>query len=806
MILDQGEEMELFMDKYCMAVELPKVLERLAGLCSCDDSRAMAAALEPERTLDDARHLLARTVDANMLTNRYSTPSAGGIKNCGGTLQRARIGAKLSPAELLEVAGILRSIESMERWRDQIEGGTGSLEFLLDSVVAIPSLRKSIVDAIVSEDEIADNASADLADIRRKIRQAGAKAREVLEHMVRSQTYQKFLQESIITQRDGRFVVPVKMEHRSEIRGLVHDTSSSGATVFIEPMAVVEANNEIRLLQNQEQAEIDRILYVLSGQVGACADSISGSYDALVELDLYFAKSRLADEMRATVPVFNHRCVVELRKARHPLIDKAKVVPIDLRLGGEFDTLVVTGPNTGGKTVAIKTLGLLQMMAQCGLMLPVADGSTLPVFEKLLVDIGDEQSIEQSLSTFSAHMTNIVRILEQADENALVLLDELGAGTDPVEGAALAVAIIERLRSQNAKIVATTHYAEIKMFALNTPGVENASCEFDVTTLRPTYRLLIGVPGRSNAFAIGERLGLPADVIESAKEHVSRDNARFEDVVSQLETTRQALEHEKETAMSQRLEAQRASREAEEARRAMESEKEREMERARIQARGIVEQVSAQAQKLLDELDSLRREKENADFAEMASKAKVSFKADMRKLQELADPVTRKNLTGVTHSRPLRRGDTVRLIEMNRDGTLLSAPDGQGYVMVQAGILKTKVHQSEVRLVDTKDKRVTVGNSGYTRRSGIDSKAARQIKTELDLRGMASDEAIMEVDRFIDSCVMSGIETVRIIHGKGTGVLRAAVQNHLRNHRSVKKFRLGVYGEGESGVTVAELK
>lgn len=793
------------MDKYCMAVELPKVLERLSQLCSCDDSHALALALEPVRNLEDANRLLAYTVDANTLTNRYSTPSVGGIKNCAGILQRARIGAKLSPSELLEIAGVLRAMESMERWRDQIEEGTGSLEFLLDSVVAIPSLRKSIIDSILSEDEIADHASADLADIRRKIRQAGAKARDVLDHMVRSQTYQKFLQESIITQRDGRFVVPVKMEYRSEIKGLVHDTSSSGATVFIEPMAVVEANNEIRLLQNEEKAEIDRILYVLSGQVGACADSIGGSYDALVELDLYFAKSRLADELHATVPVFNGRGMVELHKARHPLIDKNRVVPIDLRLGGEFDTLVVTGPNTGGKTVAIKTLGLLQMMAQCGLMLPVSDNSTLPVFEKLLVDIGDEQSIEQSLSTFSAHMTNIVRILDQADEKALVLLDELGAGTDPVEGAALAVAIIERLRSQGAKIVATTHYAEIKMFALNTAGVENASCEFDVTTLRPTYRLLIGVPGRSNAFAIGERLGLPADVIESAKEHVSRDNARFEDVVSQLESARQALENEKETAMNQRLEAQRASKQAEEVRRSMENEKEREMERVRVQARGIVEQVNAQAQKLLDELDSLRKEKENANFAEMALKAKVAFKADMRKLQELADPVTKKS-AAIVHSRPLRRGDTVRLIEMNRDGTLLSAPDGQGYVTVQAGILKTKIHQSEVRLLDTKDKRVTVNSSGYTRRSGVDSKAARQIKTELDLRGMASDEAIMEVDRFIDSCVMSGIDTVRIIHGKGTGVLRAAVQRHLKSHRNVKSFRLGVYGEGEAGVTVAELK
>lgn len=793
------------MDRYCQTVELHKILERLAKLCCCEDSRAMARAIEPEHRLADVRSLMQRTVDANTLTNRYSTPSIGSVSNCGGILKRAQLGSRLSPRELLDVAHVLRAIETIERWRGQTEGEATSLDFLLDSVVALPTLRKNIANTILSEDEIADSASPELADIRRKIQRAGGKAREVLEHMVRSPSYQKFLQESIITQRDGRFVVPVKMEHRSEIKGLVHDTSSSGATVFIEPMAVVEANNEIRLLQNQEQQEIDRILYELSSQVGGCADSISGSYEAIVELDLYFAKSRLADEMHAAIPSINEEGLIDLKKARHPLIEKEKVVPIDIRLGGEFDTLVITGPNTGGKTVAIKTLGLLQMMAQCGFMLPVADGSTLPVYQKLLVDIGDEQSIEQSLSTFSAHMTNIVRILDQADKDALVLLDELGAGTDPVEGAALAVAIIERLREQGAKVIATTHYAEIKMYALNTSGVENASCEFDVTTLRPTYRLLIGVPGRSNAFAISERLGLSAEVIENAKLHVSQENAQFEHVVSQLETARQELEQERELAMSQRAQAQRVSREAEEMRRNIEQERERELERARIQARSIVEQVNAQADKLLDELDTLRKEKENANFAEMASQAKVAFKADMKRLRDLADPVTKKNFEGVTHARPLQRGDTVMLLAMNREGTLLSAPDGQGFVTVQAGIIKTKVHQSEVRLVNAKKKQMTLNNVSVSTR-GVRSNAARAIKTELDLRGMTSEEGIMETDRFIDACVLSGIPTVRIIHGKGTGALRAAIQSHLKSHKSVKTFRLGTFGEGEAGVTIVELK
>ena len=793
------------MDKHCKTIELDKILQRLAGYCSCQDSRALALAIEPEKEIRDVRLLMQRTVDANTLTTRYATPSIGNVENCSAALKRAEIGARLSPKELLDVARVLRSIDTIERWRRQLEGEPSSLEYLLNCVVALPTLYRNITTSILSEDEIADNASPNLAEIRRKIRQAGSKAREVLEKMVRSATYQKYLQENIITQRDGRFVVPVKVEHRNEIKGLVHDTSASGSTIFVEPTAVVEANNEIRILQGKEQTEIDRILYELSSQVGGCADSIQGSYEAIVELDLYFAKSRMADAMRATVPNINEEGIVDLKKARHPLLDKEKVVPIDLRLGKDFDTLVVTGPNTGGKTVAVKTLGLLVMMAQCGLMLPVADGSTVPIYEKVLVDIGDEQSIEQSLSTFSAHMTNIIRILQQANENSLVLLDELGAGTDPVEGAALAVAIIERLREKKAQVVATTHYAEIKMFALNTQGVENACCEFDVATLRPTYRLLIGVPGRSNAFAISERLGLPHDIIEYAKSHISGENARFEDVVSQLEATRQELERERELAQAKRVEAQRTSKKADELRMAMESQRERELEKARVQARGIVEQVNAQAEKILEELNELRKAKESAQFSDKLTQSKVEFKADMRKLRDLADPVTRKNPENYKPERPLKRGDTVRLITMNTEGVLLSAPDGQGFVNVQAGIIKTKVHQSEVRLVDRKNKRVTFSNSKVSMKD-VTSRSKRSVKTEVDLRGMTSDEAIIELDRYIDSCLLSGVGTITVIHGKGTGALRAAVQQHLKKLKRVKSFRLGVYGEGESGVTVVELK
>lgn len=793
------------MDKYCKMIELDKVLFRLSQLCCCEDSKRMALEMEPERDMRGVKALLERTVDANTLTTRYSTPSIGALQNCGAALQRSKVGARLTARELLDIASLLRSFESLCRWRDQLEDGAASLQILLDSVRSHQDLLRRIGEVFVSEEEISDRASPQLMDIRRQIRQAGSRARQVLEKMIRSTTYQKYLQENIITQRDGRFVVPVKMEYRAEIKGLVHDTSGSGATLFVEPMGVVEANNEIRILQNQEQAEIDRILYEISAQVAEYANSIADSYECAVELDLYFAKSRLADEMRASVPILSETGEIELKNARHPLIKKDQVVPIDIRIGADFDTLVVTGPNTGGKTVAIKTLGLMVMMAQCGLMIPASDGSKVAIFEKLLVDIGDEQSIEQSLSTFSAHMTSIVRILEEADAKSLVLLDELGAGTDPVEGAALAVSLVEQLREQGARVVATTHYAEMKVYALNTPGVENGSCEFDLATLRPTYRLLIGVPGRSNAFAISLRLGIPSHIVENAKTHISRENAQFEDVVSQLEGTRQGLERERREAAEQTALARKAQLEAQHVLENARARQEQEMERTRVQARGMLEQVNAQAQSLLDELDELRKQKESESFAQHVLQTKVNFRTSMRKLQDLADPVTRKNIEDYTPQRPLKRGDMVLLTSLNKEGTLLSAPDAQGMVNVQAGIIKTKVHESEVRLLDQTKKRVTMQGKSISMR-GVASKATRSAKTELDLRGMTAMEALVEVDRFIDSAVLSGIPSVTIIHGKGTGALRKAVQEHLGRHRSVRTFRLGSYGEGESGVTVAELK
>ena len=532
--------------RYFHTLELDKVLAKLADQANCDDSKRMALSLTPSDDFSTVQLLMKKTSDAYMLSARYTSPSLHKLKNCEMALRKAEKGSNLSLRELMDVSSVLHNIRSVKDWRKRCEGESTSLDPLFEVLTPNRELENTIDNAVLSEEELADSASAELASLRRKINQAKLRVRERLDQLIKSPTQSKYLQEALVTQRDGRFVVPVKSEYRSEIKGLVHDTSSSGATLFIEPMAVVEANNEIRVLQAKEKQEVDRIIMELSVKVGEFAESIIYSYRSLVEIDLYFAKASLAYKMKATVPNILQTGEIDLKRARHPLIDPEKVVPIDVNLGKDFNTLVITGPNTGGKTVTLKTMGLLTLMAMCGLMLPVAENSSISVYKKVLVDIGDEQSIEQSLSTFSAHMTNIVSIIEEADSDSLVLIDELGSGTDPVEGAALAISIMERLAMYGAKVGATTHYAEIKEYALQTPGVCNASCEFDVETLKPTYRLLIGIPGKSNAFAISQRLGLPEEIIEAAKRNISAEKTRFEDVLSQLDQTRQELEKEKE--------------------------------------------------------------------------------------------------------------------------------------------------------------------------------------------------------------------------------------------------------------------
>lgn len=796
--------------RYFHTLELDKVLAKLADQANCDDSKRMALSLTPSDDFSTVQLLMKKTSDAYMLSARYTSPSLHKLKNCEMALRKAEKGSNLSLRELMDVSSVLHNIRSVKDWRKRCEGESTSLDPLFEVLTPNRELENTIDNAVLSEEELADSASAELASLRRKINQAKLRVRERLDQLIKSPTQSKYLQEALVTQRDGRFVVPVKSEYRSEIKGLVHDTSSSGATLFIEPMAVVEANNEIRMLQAKEKQEVDRIIMELSVKVGEFAESIIYSYRSLVEIDLYFAKASLAYKMKATVPNILQTGEIDLKRARHPLIDPEKVVPIDVNLGKDFNTLVITGPNTGGKTVTLKTMGLLTLMAMCGLMLPVAENSSISVYKKVLVDIGDEQSIEQSLSTFSAHMTNIVSIIEEADSDSLVLIDELGSGTDPVEGAALAISIMERLAMYGAKVGATTHYAEIKEYALQTPGVCNASCEFDVETLKPTYRLLIGIPGKSNAFAISQRLGLPEEIIEAAKRNISAEKTRFEDVLSQLDQTRQELEKEKEEVDRLRAEQLESKRNLEQFKQKTYKQMDRELQNAQEKANRIVSSVKAESEKLLQELDDIRRQKESEEFSKLVQGAKSSYRSNINRLEDTANPVIGRVKEEYTPPRPFKKGDLVLITQLNEEGVLLSDPDNAGNVQVQAGIIKTKVPVSDLRLVDKKRRRQLnrmekKSNGGGVTRTLTD-KSQRSASSEIDLRGQTIEEGIMMVDQYIDSCLLMGIKTITIIHGKGTGALRNAIQQHLKNHKAVRSFRLGVYGEGENGVTIAELK
>ena len=796
--------------RYFHTLELDKVLAKLADQANCDDSKRMALSLTPSDDFSTVQLLMKKTSDAYMLSARYTSPSLHKLKNCEMALRKAEKGSNLSLRELMDVSSVLHNIRSVKDWRKRCEGESTSLDPLFEVLTPNRELENTIDNAVLSEEELADSASAELASLRRKINQAKLRVRERLDQLIKSPTQSKYLQEALVTQRDGRFVVPVKSEYRSEIKGLVHDTSSSGATLFIEPMAVVEANNEIRVLQAKEKQEVDRIIMELSVKVGEFAESIIYSYCSLVEIDLYFAKASLAYKMKATVPNILQTGEIDLKRARHPLIDPEKVVPIDVNLGKDFNTLVITGPNTGGKTVTLKTMGLLTLMAMCGLMLPVAENSSISVYKTVLVDIGDEQSIEQSLSTFSAHMTNIVSIIEEADSDSLVLIDELGSGTDPVEGAALAISIMERLAMYGAKVGATTHYAEIKEYALQTPGVCNASCEFDVETLKPTYRLLIGIPGKSNAFAISQRLGLPEEIIEAAKRNISAEKTRFEDVLSQLDQTRQELEKEKEEVDRLRAEQLESKRNLEQFKQKTYKQMDRELQNAQEKANRIVSSVKAESEKLLQELDDIRRQKESEEFSRLVQGAKSSYRSNINRLEDTANPVIGRVKEEYTPPRPFKKGDLVLITQLNEEGVLLSDPDNAGNVQVQAGIIKTKVPVSDLRLVDKKRRRQLnrmekKSNGGGVTRTLTD-KSQRSASSEIDLRGQTIEEGIMMVDQYIDSCLLMGIKTITIIHGKGTGALRNAIQQHLKNHKAVRSFRLGVYGEGENGVTIAELK
>ena len=791
-------------NRHHRALELDKVLSMLSTYASAADSKEMALNLRPETNITIAKGELKKTEDAYILLAKFGGPSFGSIKNVNNSVARANAGGVLTMRELLDIAENLRVFRSLHEWRSRQSDETSySIDVYFGSLRPNQYLESKITSSITSEEEMSDNASPALADIRRKMKHQAAKIREKLDGIIRSQTYQKCLQDAIVTQRNGRFVVPVKSEFRGQIAGLVHDTSSSGATVFVEPMAVVEANNEIRVLLGKEKDEIERILTELSAEVGNYADEIRYSYEAALEINLIFAKAQLAYKMKASMPELNDDGVTVLKKARHPLLDTKKVVPVDIMLGETFDTLVITGPNTGGKTVSIKTLGLLTLMAMCGLMIPTADGSKVCVYKKVFADIGDEQSIEQSLSTFSSHMVNIVNIMKDADDESLVLIDELGAGTDPVEGAALAMAILERLKFQGAKIAATTHYAELKAYALDTPGVENGSCEFDVNTLRPTYRLLIGVPGRSNAFAISEKLGIESTVIDRAKELVSSENVRFEDVVDTLEERRLEMEKERQTAEQLRMENEALKRKTEERLAEIEKLREKELQRAKSEAMRLVENSRREANALLIEIEKTKKELKNQqNNIDKLNEKRGVLRKGLSGVDAAADPVMGNADDGYELSRPLQVGDTVKLAGMGSEGKVLAIPDSKGYVEIQTGAMKMRVKVSDLRLVEKKKEQK---KETFIRRE-TESRLNAASDTRCDLRGLTVEEAIMTLDLFIDSMVMAGLSEFTIIHGKGTGALRAAVQQHLKKHSQIKTYRLGTFGEGENGVTIATIK
>ena len=795
--------------KYTKILELDKVLEMLAEETCCDASRQMALSIEPETDLDQVIHSLKRTDDAFNLSVRFGSPSFTGLRDPGGRLKVAMAGGVLSPRDLLNIGAVLRQSRSLLQWAHQYEEEENSITEDLFSLYTNQTLERDISAAFISEEEIADTASGELLAIRRKIRQTELKARERMEKLIHSSTYQKYLQDSIVTMRDGRFVVPVKAEYRSSIDGLVHDTSASGSTYFIEPMGVVEANNEIRVLQAKEKEEIERILAEFSARCADCGEDITLLFGKLMNLNVLFAKARLASKMNAMMPNVTEDGRIDLKKARHPLIDRKKVVPIDVHLGDEFSCLVVTGPNTGGKTVTLKTLGLLTLMTMCGMLIPVSAGSFVSTFENILVDIGDEQSIEQSLSTFSAHMTNLISILNEADYRSLVLVDELGSGTDPVEGAALAISILEKFRKRGCRVAATTHYAELKMYALQTEKVENACCEFDVESLKPTYRLLIGVPGRSNAFAISQKLGLSEDIIEHAKELVQSENKRFEDVIESLEASRQQFEERTREVEEAQAEINRTRKELKDYQQKLAEERTAEVEKAKQQAMRIVSQVQGQANALMDELNEIRKEQDRAEFSKKALAARSQLRSRLDKMYDTANPVAQRSLNdGYVLPRPLKKGDTVLIVDIDKEGTVMQDPDKSGNVLVQAGIIKTKAKIENLRLIEKKKVQFNGSNVGKQRGSVSRSVnvAGRRAPTECDLRGMTTDEAIFVLDAFLDNCVLTHVNQATIIHGRGTGALRTAVQKHLKEVKCVKSFRLGVYGEGEDGVTIVELK
>ncbi len=779
-------------------LELNQILQLLSGCAGSTGGKELCLSLMPSSDLEQVQQLLDETTAAAKLSINKGYPVFSDVRDVSASLDRADRGGTLQPSELLHIASVLRSARNIKSYVAEDEQET-VLTPLFRMLTANKYLEDRIFGAILSEEEIADTASPALADIRRHIRIQSGKIKDSLQKIISSPSYSKFLREPIITIRQGRYVVPVKSECKNDVPGLVHDVSATGSTYFVEPMSAVNANNALRELELKEKKEIERILAELSAEVAAYREAITEDYNLLIRLDVCFAKAKLSDRMRACAPEMNDVGRVELRNARHPLIDAKTVVPISLRLGSDFDTMIITGPNTGGKTVTLKTVGLLTLMAECGLHVPVGDGSKLSTFDLILADIGDEQSIAQSLSTFSSHMRTIVDIVAQCDDRTLVLFDELGAGTDPAEGAALAIALIEFCRKMGSRVVATTHYAELKLYAMRTANVINASCEFSVETLQPTYKLLIGIPGKSNAFAISRKLGLSEDILKEATDLVSQSDKDFEDVLSQLEQQRQQMESARAEADRLRAETEKIKQQSEEMNQQLQKERDKALEQARREAQQIIEDARRVANAATDEIKQLKKQ-----LAESADTQGINQRqSELRKSLNDAEAKLRAAQIQKERPAPTREilvGDTVELLKLGTKASVL-AINKDGTYQLQAGILKLNAKADEIYLLEQENP--------YKQKQGRPAHSGREMKMsalapEIDLRGMDAVEAICVLDRYMDEAMRSNLSAVRIIHGKGTGVLRNAVHQSLRKNRFVKKFRLGVYGEGEDGVTIAE--
>lgn len=789
-------------EKALYTLEYNKIIEMLASHASSPLGKIRCEDLVPSISLGEIEYKQQQTQDALTRLFQKGNLSFGSVKDVRGSLKRLEIGSTLGITELLQICGLLENTSRVKSYgrHERENGNNDSLDPLFDALEPLPNLSGEIRRCILSEDEISDDASSTLKQIRRSMKVTGEKIHTQLAGMVNGSA-RTYLQDAVITMRNGRYCIPVKAEYKSQVPGMIHDQSSTGSTLFIEPMAIVKLNNEIRDLELKEEAEIEVILATLSELAAQNREAIQYNLENLVELDFIFARASLAMEQNATRPIFNTKGYINIRKGRHPLIDKKKVVPIDIHLGKDFHLLIVTGPNTGGKTVSLKTVGLLTLMGQAGLHIPALDRSELAVFHEVYADIGDEQSIEQSLSTFSSHMTHVVSFIEKADANSLVLFDELGAGTDPTEGAALAIAILNHLQKQGIRTMATTHYSELKVYALSTPGVENASCEFNVETLRPTYRLLIGVPGKSNAFAISGKLGLPSYIIEEAKKQISAKDESFEDVISTLEENRITIEKErleiekyKEeiTSLKARLEAKQEK---------LDQRKAKILQEANEEAHAILRDAKEYADQTMKEFHKFG--KENVSVKEMEAE-RQRLRQKMNKIEKNIS-IKEKKQTGNLKPSDLHLGDGVKVLSMNLKGTVSTLPDSKGFLFVQMGIMRSKVHISDLMLLQ-EDPVITAPNMQKTNTGKIKMSKSASVGIEINLLGKTVDEAVAELDKYLDDAYLAHMPSVRIVHGKGTGALRKGVHNYLRRVKYVSSFRLGEFGEGDAGVTIVEFK